>query len=990
MNSRTKNGEGRNAPEYLAYTQAKLPEGKQPLLTAKAKALGAKSIGKDRAVFTDLKSAQEFSDFLRAKELAHEAFLKSSGKGVEYTNRKDKHALNRRIYNILPEAAQKVYTDTHDALQEMRDKQLATVEAWIDEAIIDVRRRDQMKAELRKKFESNNLSWYYAPLSRFGDYWFSGIDAKGQKVFSSYESEKGMIQGAKEFGEAGGRVNGQGKSINGLESLAQSPSSSSFILDINREIDAAEISTESKSALQDAIYQMYLKSLPDVSMRHNSMNRKGIEGYDKDARRAFAHASHHGASQIANMTYGRQMEKVLKDSKTAVEMMSTDWQMDNTNQQIEALQLVSSDDSEVMWTKGLLEERRGEALANGDDRNVSVLTHAIGYRNRFASKDVGDSLEGVHRELTRIRKLKGIGAKLTRENSPKASRAINELEKTFVDMMTAGSSDGERIAQVLKQAGFGWMLGFGLSSGIVNMLQNPIVAGPVIGSKYGHVEAQRALWNSAKTFSSVAKDIFHKGIDGEFDRRDADGNASITVALQDQLKNDNSLAGADRQLIRDRITMLEEFKVNGKISRTQTMDQIAVGQAGSDHTSSLTELSKKMGWMFHHGERFNREITLDAAYSLARKAGQTHEGAVQYASDVVDRAHGDYDSANAARIFRGAASSVAFQFKKYPQMMLFLWGKAARDSLLMHTEEYKKLPAGSKERADLEEQVKEARKLLVGLFTLQAAAGGIVGLPLMGTLEILINALAPDDEDEPFDVEREIRAGLTAIGGELLATSIMQGFVNAATPINLSSRISLKNVFFQEPLKELEGRDAATEYLGQVAGPFGGIVKKLWEGGRLISEGEVGRGVEQAAPKFIGDVLKAERFFTEDALSMNDQKLKEMSSAEVMAQIMGFSSSGLEVKYAERGYVKSMEAAAKDYRDKLKHKAARAKIEGTPLPAEEIRDWNAKHPNWKITSDTIKRSITTSKKYEKASGSRGYAINEKLDYLYDEYDLTDE
>jgi hypothetical protein len=155
-------------------------------------------------------------------------------------------------------------------------------------------------------------------------------------------------------------------------------------------------------------------------------------------------------------------------------------------------------------------------------------------------------------------------------------------------------------------------------------------------------------------------------------------------------------------------------------------------------------------------------------------------------------------------------------------------------------------------------------------------------------------------------------------------------------------------------------------------------------------DGELLRGVEMASPKAIGDILKAGRFMSEDARSLNSAKLKDMEPKEIALQLMGMGSSNLEVAYAERGYVKAAEAARNETHRKLVNTAARAIQEGKPYPEEDIKAWNDKYPEWRITRDTVQKSLNAIKQNEKRRGIRGYSVNPKMEDLYEKYNLRDE
>jgi hypothetical protein len=337
----------------------------------------------------------------------------------------------------------------------------------------------------------------------------------------------------------------------------------------------------------------------------------------------------------------------------------------------------------------------------------------------------------------------------------------------------------------------------------------------------------------------------------------------------------------------------------------------------------------------------------------------------------------DYSSENAARIFRGPLAKIALQFKKYQQGMLFLWGKSAYDALKL-----------MKDKND--PQAREAARTLAGLFVMQASLAGTLGIPMMGAVLATLNVIGGlfDDDDDPWDTEKEIRLALVRMLGPVAGEAAAKGLVNTLTPVNLSSRLDLSDTLFRSPLMELEGRDEATHYIAGFAGPTGGTIQKIYQGLDYLKDGYFMRAAEQFTPKVLGDLVKAARYGTEDAKSIQGSTFKDMSDAEIFFQSLGFSSSELSKKYEERGYAKSAEKAILDTRRKIIQEAADARSKKFPIPYEKIREWNKKYPKLKITTETIRKSMMQSRRLERNRGDLGYSVNKNLRNLIDENSLS--
>lgn len=62
----------------------------------------------------------------------------------------------------------------------------------------------------------------------------------------------------------------------------------------------------------DAVWQQFLHTMPDLSLRKSRIHRKGTPGYSSDAFRAFGHHMFHGAHQLARLKYSIAMDEALE------------------------------------------------------------------------------------------------------------------------------------------------------------------------------------------------------------------------------------------------------------------------------------------------------------------------------------------------------------------------------------------------------------------------------------------------------------------------------------------------------------------------------------------------------------------------------------------------------------------------------------------------------------------------------------------------------
>lgn len=164
--------------------------------------------------------------------------------------------------------------------------------------------KDSQVRKLRAQFETNKLSGPYFPLARFGEYFVLARDDEGNvQSFSRHETVQQQRAAQKDMEDEGFSVQ-----IGVMqETDARDLVDPAFVADIERMLE--EVNADEK--LMDDIWQRWLESLPDMSIRKHRIHRKNREGYDADALRAFGHHMFHGSHQLARLLYSLEMQEEL-------------------------------------------------------------------------------------------------------------------------------------------------------------------------------------------------------------------------------------------------------------------------------------------------------------------------------------------------------------------------------------------------------------------------------------------------------------------------------------------------------------------------------------------------------------------------------------------------------------------------------------------------------------------------------------------------------
>jgi hypothetical protein len=240
----------------------------------------------------------------------------------------------------------------------------------------------------------------------------------------------------------------------------------------------------------------------------------------------------------------------------------------------------------------------------------------------------------------------------------------------------------------------------------------------------------------------------------------------------------------------------------------------------------------------------------------------------------------------------------------------------------------------------------------------------------------MINALLGDD-DEPYDFDTMMRNWTNEL--------LYKGLVNYATNLEIANRVGVANdLIFRDDRRGVAEDGYVLTAMKQAFGPAGSFAVGVGNGAKLMSEGEVWRGVESMVPSFVRNGMKAMRFGSEGALTLNGNPLVEdISAYNVAMQVIGFSPANLSNVYEEIAIKKGFERDVMARRTKLLDKYEMAKVSGDSDLMDEVREeiasFNERRidPKAKITRDTLDRSMRAREAAEKNT-INGVRFNKNL------------
>lgn len=569
--------------------------------------------------------------------------------------------------------------------------------------------------------------------------------------------------------------------------------------------------------------------------------------------------------------------------------------------------------------------------------------------------------------------------KEAREGDVQEARQVyNELVRRHNDIMNPNTHP---VSAWLGQLGFTMSLGGVVATGITNATQVPLVTYPWLGARYGFGKASAALARAYKDF------------------------------LNPRTLNKDSLFDASKSKLisESERKMLMELARRGRIDLTQTMD--LAGLSAQDNLSRKAKLTgtlnekvtRMLGFTFHAPEVMNRQVTALSTFRLEKEKGGSFDEALQRAEQAIIDTHFLYQSFNRPRYMSGNFLRVLTQFKQYSQNIAYTYGRAA--SIWMDRN------GATKE----ERQV--AKRQLISMLALQFGAAGALGMPFFGSgvdiLMAVVGAFGDDDDKREWEValRKWLDGTATSLAeaftddkeqaakvGKELAEVVSHG-ASRLTPWDMAGRLGQNDLFFREPQREREGRQAVMDWMLALGGPvpsygvnfmlgMGDVAKGITE----LNAGFFMRGVEELTPAVLRNGVKSLRYTLEGVRTRDEYKQLELDTSEKLGQAFGFTPARVAEMYESTTAVKNKEHRILNEQKSLKNRFARAVDDQDDAAKqrilEDIRGFNERNRMFAITSDTLNRSLKARRQHE-AGMERGMYLPPRRRALLEEGDFGD-
>ena len=492
----------------------------------------------------------------------------------------------------------------------------------------------------------------------------------------------------------------------------------------------------------------------------------------------------------------------------------------------------------------------------------------------------------------------------------------------------------------INQGAFLYTIGFNPSSALVQLGQIPVFALSWFGAKYG-------MGKSVKAFSKAARIVISSNMNmASFYDIDETGKFSV--------KEDLDISAEKRKELEEVLPAVQNLYRRGGLQIDFDKEQKSIEELSpSKDKNPLDRATANSAIMFNYSERFNRQTMTIAAYLMSLDAGtknnQGKKATKTQIEEALEESFLESSLANtggqlevAAPALKQGIGRIAGMFKGYGLSMYTLMFIDAYKAI---TNAYPKTAQGRKER-DI------AFKRFVGVNLSSLLLLGVMGTPIYGLLEMILDSLFFwDDDDETKDIVRKS-----------LPDVLSRGLIEGVTGMSVTDRLRLNNLVIQEN-RFAKTDESVEEMIGRYAGgPALSTALRAKRGYDFFMEGEVRRGLENFVPAGIANLSKAQRDFSEGAVKTTKGAIiqEDYGLLDMAYKVVGFQSTELESIQNINRYKKRIDTEINSQKSKIISKFNDAVFKGDSDKFSEaladILEFNNEHPFQAITVDSMQKS----------------------------------
>ena len=509
------------------------------------------------------------------------------------------------------------------------------------------------------------------------------------------------------------------------------------------------------------------------------------------------------------------------------------------------------------------------------------------------------------------------------------------------------------IASRFAWGGYTWFILGNISSALINLTQIPLVTYGLLAGEFGITDAAGAIKDGFKDYFK-----FHK-----------DDNTTISflgLPLADRTAFGGKFIDESTAEGREMKTLFDTALAKGIIRRTTSQElQEAKFNRVDSVTGRMLKTEMALGYVFQNSERANREVSLLAAYRLAKKKYKDTNVAMERAFEIVEQANGPALAEAGPQLFQDSFGKVIGTFKRFALSQLYLQYKLLRDinPFIKQLDKDPKVPEGAP----------SARALALRQYAIISGSAylfaGAKGVPLYGIAEVA-HALAQkafgDEEDElGLNFNMKVRKFM----GDMSFKGPLSHYLN----IDLAGRTGFYGLMYRDdPYRRAEIGDLPY-FMEALGGPaVAAFYRNPTKAIEKYEAGDLYGAIQTAVPSFIRNGMKGFALATEGAVNSKGVPIVEdISAYSTMMQILGFTPNQLANAYQANEFLSRQSRKLTDRKSKLLLELNIAKtagdIDGELRILEDIDKFNStdvvQNAGIGIFSSTIRKSFKNFNNY---------------------------
>ena len=632
---------------------------------------------------------------------------------------------------------------------------------------------------------------------------------------------------------------------------------------------------------------------------------------------------------------------------------------------------------ETSFAKSL--QRRRNTAGHERDALYAIKSKGFDLARQVAKLEYGAQIQQLEADMNEL--------KSPKTDNTKFKMLQNELATRMKFARTgARFKDLEAYVRTANQLAFVGTIGFNVASAMVQTAQIPMFVMPMLGAEHGYKASYDAILNASNIVTGARHGKPKASDSPDYKERvsatfDAASPAYGLDAYYKVTENGDYVVRTDMGLPASRVNELKELAPlvrlaadRGHLNRSYIMDALSIQEGGKVRRTD--SLSQKLGsaldfgtglsaQLFNQAERYNRQVSMVASYKLALdklKAEQPNlskaEREAQAAKTAIYQTqeyNGGSTLETAPRIAQENILRVAMMYKTYGLRMYYTMLKSAGQAL----DVYK----AAREKEGIPSSVAEtmrstAGKQLLGIHGSALFFSGVHGIPLYGAVQLLADLFVLGEEEDDFNtIVRDY------VGEGWYKGAFNQILSEAGVGADVASRIRLTGLLIQENRYNTD--PSAEEFIGYyLGGPALSVGKRVGRGFSDLYNGEFQRGVENLLPVGFSNAYKVLGRYQQDEgiySRRGDPIYDDITGGELAAQFFGFAPSEYTRIQEDNQRKKRIDIELSRRASDLRKKYYIATRQGDYSEAREvfqdILEYNRKHPTFRITPDSIRRSM---------------------------------